>query len=167
MINCSENVFSNKANQKLRALSRTTKLLFFNKRRTLFKTFVESQSKYFLIVWMFSRRTNNKISRLHERALRNVYDDDVSTFDQFLDTDKFFCTHHQYIQTLLSKIYKTLHDNSGNSLKELFVRRESTINLRYKPELMIPLVNSVFKSKNSLIYFGSVIYNSLPIEITN
>ena len=56
-----------KANQKLSALSRMANLLSFNKRRTLFKVFVESQFKYCPIVWMFySRRTNKKINRLHE-----------------------------------------------------------------------------------------------------
>ena len=141
-------------------------LLSFNKRRTLFKAFVESQFKYCPIVWMFhSRRTNNKINRLHERALRIVYDDDVSTFDQLLAMDKSFCIHHQNIQRLLIEIYKALHDTSGNSLKEFFVKRESTISLRSKPELVIPSVNSILKGKISLRYFASVIWNSLPIEI--
>ena len=64
-----------KPNQKLSTLSRMVKLLSFNKRRTPFKAFVESQFKYSPIVWMFhSRRTNNKINRLHERALRTVYE---------------------------------------------------------------------------------------------
>ena len=54
------------ANQKLSALSRMEKLLSFNKRRTLFKAFVEFQFKYCPIVWMFhSRRTNNKLNKLH------------------------------------------------------------------------------------------------------
>ena len=112
-----------------------------------------------------SRRTNNKINRLHERALRIVYDDDVSTFDQLLAMDKSFCIHHQNIHRLLIEIYKALHDVSGNSLKELFVKRVSVISLRSKSELVIPLVNSVLKGKNSLRYFGSVIWNSLPSEI--
>ena len=155
-----------KANQKLSALSRIAKLLSFNKRRTLFKAFVESQFKYCPIVWMFhSRRTNNKINRLHERALRIVYDDDVSTFDQLLAMDKSFCIHHQNIQRLLIEIYKALHDISGNSLKELFVRTESNISLRSEPELLILSVNSVFKGKNSLRCFGSLIWNSSPIGI--
>ena len=76
-------------------------------------------------------------------------DHDISTFDQ----------------KLLIRIYKALHDNSGNSLKELFVRRESTINMCSKPELVVTSVNSALKGKNSLRYFGSVICNSLPIEI--
>ena len=94
------------------------KLIFVNKRKTLFKDFVESQFKYCQIVWMFqSRRTNSKINRLHERALRIVYDDDISTFDQLLAMGKSFCIHHQNIQRLLIEIYKALHDISGNSLK--------------------------------------------------
>ena len=64
------------------------------------------------------RRTNNKISRLHERAHRIVYNDDVSTFGQLLAMEKFFCIHHQNIQRLLIEISKTLHDYSGNRLKE-------------------------------------------------
>ena len=94
-----------KANQKLSALSRIAKLLSFNKRRTLLKAFVESQFKYCPIAWMFhSRHTNNKINSLHERALRIVYDDDVSTFDQLLAMDKSFCIHHRNIQRLLIEI---------------------------------------------------------------
>ena len=42
-----------KANQKLSDLSRIAKLLSFNKRRILFKAFVESQFKYCPIIWMF------------------------------------------------------------------------------------------------------------------
>ena len=44
-----------KANQKLSALCRMANLLSFNKRRTLFKAFVESQFKYCPIVWLFHR----------------------------------------------------------------------------------------------------------------
>ena len=84
-----------KANQKLSALSRMAKLLSFNKRKTLFKAFVGSQFKSCPIVWMFhSWRPTNKINRLHERALRIVYDDDVSTFDQLLAMEKSFCILH-------------------------------------------------------------------------
>ena len=60
-----------KANQKFSALSRMGKLLSFNKRRALFKAFVDFQFKYCPIVLMFhGRRSKKKINRLHERALR-------------------------------------------------------------------------------------------------
>ena len=99
------------------------KLLSFNKRRTLLKVFLETQFKYCPIVWMFhSRHTNKKVNRLHERSLKSIYNDDVSTFDQRFALNKSFCTHYQNIKRLLIEIYKSLHDNSGNSLKELFVK---------------------------------------------
>ena len=54
---------------------------------------------------------------------------------------------------------------SWNSLKELLVKRENTMSLRSMTELVIPSVNSILKGKTSIKYFGSVIYNSLAIEI--
>ena len=60
---------------------------------------------------------------------------------------KSVCIHQQNIQWLLIEIYKALHDNFGKSLKELFVKRESTINLRSKPKLVIPSVNSIHDLK--------------------
>ena len=118
-----------KPTKKLSALSRMVTLLSFNKRRARFKAFMKSQFKYCPIIFMFhNRHTNCKINRLHEWALGTVYDDNASTFDQLLAIDKSFCIHHQHIQRVLTEIYKVLHDISGNSLKELFVTRESAIN---------------------------------------
>ena len=83
-----------------------------------------------------SRRTNNKINNLHEKALRIINDDDVSTFDQLLAMGKSFCIHHQNIHRLLIKIFKALHNISESILKELFVKRA---------ELVMTSMNSVFK----------------------
>ena len=82
------------------------KLLSFNKRRKLFKTFLGSQFKHCPNVWIFpSQRTNTKINRLHERDLRIVYDDDVSASNQLYDKGKSFCIHHQNVQRLLIGIH--------------------------------------------------------------
>ena len=125
-----------KANRKLCALSRMAKLLSLNKRRTLLK-----------LLWSLSLN----IVQLFGRFIVDV------------PTTKFIGYMREPLELLM--IYKTLHDISGNCLKDLFVKRESTISLRCKPELVIPSVNSVLKGKNSLRYIGSVIWNSLPIEI--
>ena len=86
------------ANQKLSALSRMPKSLSFNKRRALFKAFVGSQFKY--CPMFHSQCTNNKINKLHERALRIVYND-VSTFAEFFAIDKsFYDSPLKYPETL-------------------------------------------------------------------
>ena len=46
------------------------------KRRTLMKAFIESHFNYCPLILMFhSRIMNNKINRIHERALRLVFHD--------------------------------------------------------------------------------------------
>ena len=59
-----------KANRKLTAHTRLSRSLSVEKRRTLFKAFIESQFKYCPLVWTFhGRQTKYKINRVHERAL--------------------------------------------------------------------------------------------------
>ena len=54
----------------------------------------ESQFSYCPLLWVFcSRKLNNEINRLHERALRVAYSDYVSSFEELLIKDGT-CTIH-------------------------------------------------------------------------
>ena len=56
-----------------------------NKLRVLMKAFIESQFGYCPLIWMFqSRKLNNKINRLHKRALRLVYKNSTLSFNVLL-----------------------------------------------------------------------------------
>ena len=71
-----------RTNRKLSALTRVAKFLPFKKRRILFKTFIESLFKYCPLAWMFQgRQINDKINKLHEKALRTVYNDTITSFE--------------------------------------------------------------------------------------
>ena len=84
------------ANQKLHALARISNFMSQNKFRTLIKAFVESQFVYCPLIWMFHSRTlNNRINRLHERALRLVYKTTHLTFEELLRKDNYFSIHHR------------------------------------------------------------------------
>ena len=75
------NSICKKAFQKLNALARIAPYMNIQKRRTIMKSFVTSQFSYCPLIWMFhSRRLNNKINSIRERALRITYQDNVSTF---------------------------------------------------------------------------------------
>ena len=53
------------------------------------KTFVTSQFSYCPLTWMFhSRNVNNKTNRIHDRALRLVYQNNFR-FSELLDPDNF------------------------------------------------------------------------------
>ena len=77
------------------------------------KAFNESQFNYFPLIWMFqSRKINNKINSIHERALRLVYSDDVSSFDELLKKGRSFSIHHRNIQSVAIGLYKFFHSLS-------------------------------------------------------
>ena len=62
-----------KVSGKVSALARMVKIIPFHKKRLLLKTFIESQFSYCPLIWMFcSRKMNNKINHIHERAIRLV-----------------------------------------------------------------------------------------------
>ena len=63
-----------KATQKLHALCRVSNFMTLKQRQIIMKAFVLSQFGYCPLVWMFhSRKLNHRINRIHERALRTVY----------------------------------------------------------------------------------------------
>ena len=96
-----------KASQKLNALSRVAYQLDFNQRKLLMNAFITSQFSYAPVVWMFhSRKQNHHINRIHERALRVVYKDYNSSFDELLEKDNSFKIHDRNLQKLVTEILK-------------------------------------------------------------
>ena len=82
-LNFNEHVSSlcKKASQKVNALSRIASYLTFDQRRLILNSFITSHFSYCAIVWMFhSRKLNERINHIHERALRIVYKDFNSSF---------------------------------------------------------------------------------------
>ena len=66
----------NKVSRKINVIGRIANYMSLEKRRIVMKTFIESQFNYCPLNWMFYSCTiNDKINRLHERALRIVYSD--------------------------------------------------------------------------------------------
>ena len=94
-----------KASKKLHVLGRISGYMPFEKRMILMKAFIESQFNYCPLIWMFHSRTmNNKINRIHERALRIVYSDYSSKFDELLKKDGSFSIHVRNIETLAIEV---------------------------------------------------------------
>ena len=76
-----------KTSLKLNALARIARLMNVSKKRIIMKSFIESQLGYCPLIWMLhSRGLNNKINRIHKRALRITYNDKSSShYSQKID----------------------------------------------------------------------------------
>ena len=70
---------------------------------------------------MFHSRTmNNKINRIHGRALRLVHSDYSSNFDELRKKNRSFPIHDRNIQTLAIEIYKFFHGLSPSIMTNIF-----------------------------------------------
>ena len=137
-----------KGNQKLHALARVSKYLNQDKLRILMKSFIESQFNYCPLVWMFHNRTlNNKINRLHERALRIVYKDvmgDNVSFQDLLDKDGTVKIHDRNLQRLAVEMYKVKNNLSPLPIQELFIDQAIKYDLRKTRCWQVPDVDTTW-----------------------
>ena len=153
------------ASKKLHALSRIAHYMDINQKRTIMHAFVKSQFGYCPLVWMFHNRTlNNRINKIHERALRIAYNDHDSSFDKLLEKDNSVTIHHRNIQALAIEIFKIIKGISPKFMNEIFGLKEE---IKYCSRFS-------FKSRNikttkygseTLSFLGPKIWFMLPNDI--
>ena len=83
------------------------------------------------LIWMcHSRSCNARINKIHERALRIVYSDKISSYEQLLENSGSIKIHHKNLQALAIEIYKALHNPSNSLMSDLFRIKTSKYNPR-------------------------------------
>ena len=115
------------------------------------KAFIASEFGYCPLVWMFqSSKLNSRVNKLHERALRIVYQDNASSFTELLEKYKSTTIHNRNIQLLATELFKVKNGLSPPFMNEIFVdNAQDHYDLRKKSE---------FKRNNvKTVYNGTVI----------
>ena len=126
-----ENVTSlcRKASQKLNALARIAQYMNLAQLRLIMNAFIFSQFGYCLLVWMLhSRKLNNHINNIHESALRIVFRDYESTFQQLLKHNKSVSIHQGNLQLLAIEIFKTKNGLNPVIMEDIFKFKNLTYN---------------------------------------
>ena len=156
-----------KVSKKINPLSRISSFISLEKCRTLMKAFIESQFNYCPLIWMLhSRALNNKINRIHERALRTVYSDYNSSFNELLDKDGSFTIHQRNVQSLAIEIYKYLHGLSPAILNEVFKVNETIpYDLRMRNELYARNPKTVRYGTETISFLSPKIWSLIPQNI--
>ena len=109
-----------KASLKFRAFARVLNFMYLAKRKSLIKAFMTSQFNYWPLIWIFhSSQLNNRINKIHERALRLVYKDNKLTFNDLLELDNSATIHQWNIQILATEIFKVKNSLAPEIMKFL------------------------------------------------
>ena len=163
-----------KAGNKLNALARQCKILPFYRRKLLVNAYFNSIFGYGQLTWMFcSRRLNGKINKLHLRALRIVYRDYTSSFEELLKKDGSCSIHHSNIKFLATEIYKSRNSLCPKFMCDIF----STTNNNFDNVSWNTRYHNDFYNKSnpktesfgisSLGYFGPKVWQMIPANIRN
>ena len=156
----------NTASQKLHALARISNLMSMEKRKIIMNAFITSQFGYCPLIWMcHSRKLNTRINKIHERALRIVFQDKTTSFNELLIKAGSVKIHHKNIQVLATEIYKVYHNISPLVMSEVFPDRTTEYNLRGNPNLSTRNLHSVHYGTDSLSHLGPKIWNLVPNNI--
>ena len=148
-------VIIKKARRKINVLSRITPYTNIAKQKLLMNSLFALQFNYCPSIWMCHHcSVNNKINRLHERCLRIVYSDSMSSFEDLLHKDSSVSVHVKNIKTLAIEMFKVSNKLTIPLMNEIFVKRNNAYNLRKPSEFVRPKVHSVFHGKESISYLG-------------
>ena len=153
-------IICKKASAKVTALARMVKIIPLEKKRLLMKAFIESQFSYCPLIWMFcSIKMNKKINHIHERALRLVYNDCITSFNDLLKRDNSVCIHHQNIQKVAIEMFKVKNDLCPKIFQSIFCK----ISSKTKSNAIFhrPNVNTVYNGEQSLRSFGPIVWDNM------
>ena len=132
----------------------------FDQRRLILNSFIRSHFPNCPIVWMFhSRNLNERINHIHKRALRIVYKDSKSSFQELLIEDDSLNIHHRNLQSLVTK-----NGLSPELMNDVFEFIEKPYSLRttslFRSRRICPTKNGI----ETPFYLGPKLWNLLPNE---
>ena len=140
-----------------------------SKCKNLMKAFVTSQFNYCPLIWMFhSRELNNRITRIHERALRLVYQDNSLSFAELLEKNNSVTIHQRNLQVPATEIFKLKNRLAPEIMKEVFEIQNLAYNfcsdaIHFKRDN----VKTTHYGIQSVMYLGPKIWDMIPNKIKN
>ena len=143
--------------RQLNVLQRLSNFLNENTRLTVFKSFIRSNFNFCPIIWHFCSQTNTeKLEKLQHRALRIVYNDFQSSYEDLLHRVNTTTLHLGRMQSIAIETFKCLN------IRDLVKLKNNKYNFRYENMLQLPTVRTSRYGKNSFRFEAARVWNSLP-----
>ena len=110
-----------KAARQINALKRLSKFLNLESRMAIFRSFITSNCGYCSLVWhACSAKNTQKLEKLQLRALRFVYHDYASTYDELLERARRPSLPLGRLRTLATEVYKSVHKLNPPYVQDLY-----------------------------------------------
>ena len=119
----------------------------------LYNSFILSQFNYCPLIWMFCGKVvNNELNRTHKRALRILFNDYTSTFNELLHRGNECTIHQKNLLKLMLEVYNSLIQQNPSILWDVFHEKDNNYNLRSRNLLMLPRTKTTTYGNDSLSF---------------
>ena len=155
-----------KVSRKVNALMRLRTTLSVDQKLILLNSYVMSQFNYCSNVWMFHGKVvNERINRIHKRALRAVYNDFTSNYQQLLLKGNHVTVHQKNLKTLAVKTFKSAQGYSPKFINALFTAKKVQYNHRIQNLLTLPKASTITYGLHSFTYRACSTWNTINDDI--
>ena len=152
-----------KASQQLNILKRLGSYLNRLNKLTIFHTFILSNFNFCPLAWHFCTNKNSKkLEKVQERALRFVYEDYNSSYEELLQKAKVPSLQIRRMRTMALETYKIINKLAPVCLHDLVHMKNSKYSFRYNNILEIPQIKSTRYGKKSFRFTAPTLWNNLP-----
>ena len=128
--------------------------------------FFNTHFNYCPLIWMLhSRQSNNEIKYLHERCLRLIHNDKLSSYEELLENDGSVSIHHKDIQNLAIEMFQIKHEQSPEIVSDIFTQTTQHYNFKQTRDFGIRPVKSVYHGSEIISYLGPNICEKAPAKI--
>ena len=157
-----------KISKKVHALGRVAKYIGSDKIKLIMKTFIENEFNYCPLIWMMHNRTlNNKINKLHERALRIALNDDISSYSDLLVKGESFTIHERNLQKLAILMYKVKNNLSPKIVCNIFSKYPTSYAFRNEKLWETGNTRTILYGTETISFRGPKIWMFVPNDIKN
>ena len=122
MLNCKYgSEICQKAARQINPLKRLSKFLTLESRMSIFRSFIMSNFNYCSLVWhACGVKNTRKLEKLQERALRFVYLDKVSSYDDLVTKANLTTLHLGRLTMLATEVYKSVHKLNPQYIQDIY-----------------------------------------------
>ena len=94
------------------------------------------------LIWMLhSRQNNSKIKHLHERCLRLIHNDKLSSYEELLEKDESVSIHHKNIQSLVIEMFQINYGQSPEIVSDIFTQTTQNYTFRQNRDFRLRSVD--------------------------
>ena len=159
-------ILCSKVNKKMNAFSRLSTYISRPQAMLICNAKILSSFNYCPSIWLFfTKAANNELNCTHKHALKILFKDVDSSFDELLVKSGSVKIHVQNLQKLMIEIYKTLNNLNHSYIWEFHEEKVVKYDLQTKNLCKLPKTRTSKFGIESLSFRGSLLWNSLSDQI--